>query len=315
MKIVLTDVETVCGDGIDLGFLNEYGEVVSYSITSADEVAERVKDADVILCNKTPITAETMAAAPDLKYIGVFATGYNNIDIKEAKRRGITVCNAGSYSTDSVVQLVFSYILNFANRLLDYAEFTENGGWKRTKYFSPIVFKTRELSSLTLGIIGYGAIGRRVAEIAKAFGMKVLCYTRTVRTADGVEFVGFDELLSRSDIVSPHCPLTDETRYMFDKTAFSKFKTGAYFINTSRGDVVDEYALKDALESGKLSGAALDVISEEPMTEDFILCGVKNLIITPHSAWTPLETRKRLVAITKENLDGYFLGKPKNVIV
>lgn len=315
MKIVITDAATVVSEGVSLDSVYEIGEVVSYDFTSPDETAERIKDADIVLCNKVVIGKAEMENAKSLKYIGLLATGYNNIDIAAAKERGITVCNAGSYSTDAVAQLIFAFILEKYCRLRDYSDFAAVGGWRNCKTFSPILFDTFELAGKTLGIVGFGSIGKRVAQIARAFNMEVLCFTRTEKETDLVRFVGFDELLEKSDIISVNCPLTDNTRGMFDEAAFSKCKKGAYFINTSRGPVADELALANAVKNGKLSGAALDVLEKEPMEADCPLIGVRNITITPHTAWTPVETRRRLIGIVCDNIKSFLNGEPKNRVI
>lgn len=314
MKIVLTDCKTVTRGDIDLTVFDKFGETVYYDLTSPEKLIERVKDADVIICNKTVISAETMKAAKNLKYIGLFATGFNNIDVEYAKENGITVCNAGSYSTAAVAQYVFACILNHTNKVREYTDFVNDGGWKNSETFSPFVFETQELMGKKIGIIGYGSIGREVAKIAKAFSMDVLVYTRTPKTDDTVTFTDLDTLVKTSDIVSVHCPLNKQTENMFDAETFSKMKDGAYFINASRGGVIVEPALKEALLSGKLSGAAIDVLTTEPMQQSCELVNLPGLTVTPHIAWAPVETRERLLGIVSGNLKSYMEGNPKNVV-
>lgn len=314
MVIVLTDYKTVSDKKEMFDIFGKFGDVVLYGMTSPDETAERIKDADMVICNKTPITAEVMEKAKNLKYIGLFATGYNNIDIEYAKEHNITVCNAGSYSTNAVVQHTFALILDYFSKVGKYNDFVQEGGWKRSSLFSPIEFPTYEIAGKTIGIIGYGSIGKAVAKVADAFGMNILVSTRTPQTDTKVKFVGTDELYAQSDIVTVHCPLNEQSALMFNSESFSKFKKGAFFINTARGGVVDEQALKDALENGTLSAAAIDTITYEPMREDCVLCGVKNLVITPHIAWAPEETRKRLVDIVIKNIENFIGGKPTNKV-
>lgn len=314
MKIVITDWKTVTNGDLTTAPIERFGEVTAYSLTKPDEIAERIKDADIVLCNKTPMTADVLCHAKKLKYIGLFATGYNNIELDYTNARGITVCNAGGYSTDAVAQHVFAMILSFMSRVEEYRRFCEDGKWIGSDVFSPFCFPMQELSGKTLGIIGLGNIGKAVANIALAFNMKVLCYTRTPKQADGVEFVELDELLARADIVSPHCPLNVDSARLFNAATFAKMKQGALFINTSRGGVVDEAALRDALVSGHLSGAALDVLDAEPMREDCPLYGVKNCLITPHVAWAPLETRSRLLSLVCDNIQAFLNGDPQNVV-
>lgn len=314
MNIVITDWKTVTDGDLSTEGLETIGNVTAYPLTKPEDIASRIADADVVLCNKTPMTAEVLKHAPRLKYIGLFATGYNNIDLDYTNKNGITVCNAGGYSTDAVAQHVFAMLLSYASRVDDYRRFTEEGHWIGSDVFSPFCYPMTELCGRTFGIVGYGNIGKAVANIAKAFGMKVLVYTRTPKEDDTVEFVSFEELLSRSDILSAHCPLNPASEKLFNADAFAKCKDGALFINTSRGGVVDEQALKDALESGKLKGAMLDVLQIEPMTEDCVLHGVKNCLITPHVAWAPLETRKRLLTLVEDNLRAFLNGTPQNVV-
>ncbi len=313
MKIVITDRATV-GDGVDLSVFEKYGEVISYPSTSQSEIAERVSDADIIICNKTVIDKKILDNAKNLKCILLFATGYNNIDTKRAAELGIPVCNAGQYSTYAVAQHTFALILRQASRVAEYSDFAMDGGWIRSPIFSAFEFPTHELFDKTLGIVGYGSIGRAVADVALAFGMKVNVYTRTPKEDSRVKFVPFDTLLAESDYISAHCPLNDQTAKLFNEEAFKKCRDGAFFVNTSRGGVVDEVALADALNSGKLSGAALDVLSVEPMREDCPLIGAKNLTLTPHTAWIPVETRQRLIGIVEANLKAFLDGAPTNKV-
>lgn len=314
MKIVVPDWKTVSIGDLDERLLSQFGEVTFYPLTDYKDLAARVADADAVLCNKALMTAEVMAAAPNLNYIGLFATGYNNIDIEAARARGITVCNAGSYSTDAVAQHTFALILELASRVAEYNGMVQAGDWVRSDVFSPFRYPTTELAGKTIGIIGYGSIAKAVVRIAKAFGMTVLCYTRTPREAEDVRFVTFDELLTESDIVTVHCPLNEQTNYLFDSRAFESMKDGAWLVNTARGPIVDEAALRAALESGKLGGAAVDVLEVEPMTAECPLLGAPNCIITPHVAWAPLVTRERLLGIVCDNLKAYLNGAPQNVV-
>ncbi|MBQ6718075.1 MAG: D-2-hydroxyacid dehydrogenase [Clostridia bacterium] len=316
MKILLSDCSTLAqNNDLDITVFQQYGDVVYNKNISRDELLATVHEYDMILCNKTIIDKTVIEKAKKLKYIGLFATGYNNIDITIAKEHGITVCNAGSYSTSAVAQQVFAYILNHYNAVNRYNDFVQNGGWQGSPTFSVLCFPTDELKNKTIGIIGYGSIGRRVAEIALAFEMNVLVYTRTPKDDNRVKFVFLDELLKTSDIVTPHCPLNEDSKEMFNKKTFAKMRDGAYFINTARGGVVNEQDLADALKNGKLSGAAIDVLSEEPMSKNCVLKGVPNLIITPHTAWAPLATRKRLLGIAEDNINAFLNGTPKNQIV
>lgn len=315
MKIVLTDAQTVLDNLVNADILKQFGEVEEYGLLRYDEVAEKIADADMVVCNKTLLDKNTLRLAKNLKYIGLFATGYNNIDIDYCKAHNIAVCNAGSYSTNAVAQHTFALILEHFNNTSNYNKYVQDGRWKRSKTFSPFVYPLSELAGKTLGIVGFGNIGRAVAKIANAFEMRVIAYNRSEKQADGVEFVGFETLLEQSDIISVHCPLNSESENMFDKNAFAKMKKGALFVNTARGGVMVEQDLFDALQSGHLGGAAIDTLKVEPMEEDCILMGAKNCIMTPHIAWAPVETRVRLMNIVADNIRAFLNGTPQNRIV
>ncbi len=265
-----------------------------------------------MLCNKTILNRNNLKNAKNLKYIGLFATGYNNIDIDYCCERGIAVCNAPCYSTDSVAQLTFALILELTNRVCDYRSLVDKGDWKKSRTFSMFPIPLMELKGKTIGIIGFGSIGAKTAEIALAFGMRVLAFNRSPKAARGVEFVTQETLLSQSDIVTLHCPLNEQSRNLINKDTISKMKKGAYLINTARGPVVDEDALAAALKSGKLAGAGVDVLCTEPMSEDCPLYNIPNCIITPHIAWAGLETRERLLGIVFDNIRGFLGGNVVN---
>lgn len=312
MKILLTDSATVkSNNDLSLEIIKKFGEVTEYNNISREELLNIVADFDAIICNKTLIDKEVMEIASNLKYIGLFATGFNNIDVVSAKRKGIIVSNAGDYSTNSVAQQVICYILNHYTKVPIYDDFVKKGGWKNAKIFSPLVFATEEVFGKTLGIIGYGKIGKAVEKAALGLGMKVIVYTRTVRENDP-KFVSLDTLLKTSDIISMHCPLNEQSAKMMNKETFAKCKDGVFFVNTARGGVVDEDDLASALSSGKLSGAAIDVLTSEPMKEDCVLFNAPNITITPHTAWAPLATRKRLLDIVCDNIKAFLDGNPQN---
>ena len=256
MKIVLTDAQTVTNGDIDLSVFEKYGEVVIYPLTSHEQTAERIADDDVVLLNKTVMDEEVLSQAKNLKYIGIFATGYNMIDLAYCRAHGITVSNAGSYSTDAVAQTVFAFLLHHYSRVAEYDAFVREGGWKNSPSFSPFVFPTGELAGKTIGILGFGTIGRRVARIAEAFSMKVMAVPHRmpehIDPDDTVIYTDLDTMLANADVVSVHTPLTEETKGMFDAARFAQMKQGAYFVNTSRGGVLVEEALRDALESAGL---------------------------------------------------------------
>ena len=314
MKIVLTDAQTVIDELVTADCLNEFGEVTAHGLLRYDEVAEAIADAEIVICNKTLLNSETLRLAKKLKYIGLFATGYNNIDIEYCRKNGITVCNAGSYSTNAVAQQTFALILEHYNKVAKYDQYVKDGKWKRSPTFSPFVYPLNELSGKTIGIVGLGTIGKEVAAIANAFHMNVIAYNRSRRDVPNVEQVSFERLLEESAIITVHCPLNPDSEDLFNKETFMKMKQGALFVNTARGGVMVEQDLYDALECGHLGGACIDVLRVEPMEEECILTQAKNCIITPHVAWAPLETRLRLMDIVADNIRCFLNGTPKNVV-
>ncbi len=313
MKIVVLEAGVMTPGGLSLDVYNQFGEVVLYHTTKQNQVIERIGDADIILLNKLIIDKEVMDACKNLKYIGLFATGFNTIDVKYAAKKGITVCNAGNYSTNAVAQHTMALILNHFSQIANYHNAVQSGLWDKSELTTLYDFPTDELFGKTIGIIGYGNIGKRVSDLCLAFGMKVIVFTRTPKQDENVEFVSFESLLERSDIISLHCPLTDQNRLMMNENTFSKCKKGALLINTARGGLVDENALKNAVESGKLSAAALDAITVEPM-RNCVLKGVNNIVITPHCAWAPMSTRIKLLNITVDCIKGWLNGNPVNVV-
>ena len=314
MKIVFTDSDTVTAGDIGFSSFAAYGTVVRYGVTAPSQTAERVRDADAIICNKTLITREVMEKATKLKYIGILATGYNNVDLDCAREKGITVTNVPGYSTDGVVQLVFTFIFELFGNLEKYRSSVDSGDWIKSPTFSYFPYPISCVAGKTIGVVGFGAIGSRVAKAAEAFGMKVIVNSRTQKPECPYPFVDMDTLLKESDIVTLHCPLTPQSEKLMNAEAFAKMKDGAVLINTSRGPVVDEQALRDALESGRLAGAGLDVLCREPMAADCPLFGAPNCIITPHIAWAAYETRKKLLATAEENLASFINGTPQNTV-
>lgn len=314
MKIVITDAMTVTQGDVDINIFSKYGELCIYDNTLPEETAERVKDADIVLCNKTVFNKEVLEQAKNLKLIALFATGYNNIDTEYCHANGITVCNAGSYSTDAVAQHTFALILEHYSRVGDYNRFVSDGGWSASPMFSPFIFPTDELCGKTIGIIGYGSIGQKTAEIAKAFGMNVLVYTRT-KKYEGVCYSDLDTLMSSSDIISIHCPLTKDTEKLITYERLCMCKPNALYINTARGGVNDENGLARALIEGKIAAACVDVLTLEPQRKDCVLnSDVPNLILTPHVAWAPLSTRIRLMGIVDNNIKAFLEGNPINAV-
>lgn len=314
MKIVLTDSQTVFDNKVTAEPLNEFGEVKDYGLLRYDEIANAIAKEDIVVCNKTLLNEDTLKSAKNLKYIGLFATGYNNIDIEYCSKHGITVCNAGSYSTNAVAQHTFALILEHFNNTANYNQYVQDGLWKRSKTFSPFVYPLSELAGKTIGIVGFGNIGKAVAKIANAFEMNVIAYNRSEKSAENAKFVSLEELIESSDIVTVHCPLNAQSENMFNKETFAKMKHGALFVNTARGGVMNENDLYDALNSGHLGGACIDTLKVEPMEQNCILMQAKNCIITPHIAWAPVETRLRLMDIVTSNIRNYLNGTPTNVV-
>lgn len=315
MKIAVLDWYTVSVSGdITTEELEKFGEVKVISLTKPEETAANIGDADIVLCNKVLITKEVMDSCPNLKYVGLFATGYNNVDVEYAAEKGITVCNAGQYSTNAVAQQVFAYILDRYSRVRDYDNAVKAGEWERSPAFSYFPIPTAELAGRTLAIVGYGSIGRRVAELGKAFGMNIIVSTRTKPADCPYEVTDIMTAAEKADIITFHCPLTPQTKGMVNKELLSVMKPEAVIINTSRGPVVNEADLAEALNNGTIAAAYLDVLEKEPMSPDTPIKQAKNCTITPHTAWAAFETRKRLVDIVCSNINAWMNGKPENKV-
>ncbi|MCD8187387.1 MAG: D-2-hydroxyacid dehydrogenase [Ruminococcus sp.] len=315
MKIVVLDWKTMTMNGdLSPDVLRQFGETAVYPLTKAEEAAERIGDAEIVLCNKVPITEEVMQKCPNLRYIGLFATGYNNIDVEFAAEKNITVCNAGQYSTNAVAQHVFAFILDWYSRVSSYNSAVQLGEWESSEIFSYFPIPTHELSGKTLSIVGFGSIGRAAAEIGNAFGMKILINSRTAPKDCPYEFTDIRTAAENADILTFHCPLTEKTRHLVNADLLALMKPSAILINTSRGGVVVEKDLADALNSGKIAAAYLDVLDREPMSCETPLKGAKNCAITPHTAWAALETRERLLKIVYDNLKAWFEGNPTNKV-
>lgn len=317
MNIVFLDAYTLNPlNDLDLSVLNSLGNITLYDRTSPEQLLERAKDAEIILTNKCPLNAQTISQLPSLKYIGVVATGYNIIDIEAAKTRGIIVANVRGYSSASVAQLVFSLILGFTNRVAEHAQNIETT-WSSCPdfcfYHSPLV----ELEGKTLGIIGLGDIGKKVANIGLGFGMKILANKRdlTLGGMAGVELCSQEEILQKSDFITLHCPLTTDNQQLINKERLTLMKSSAILINTSRGGLVHEQDLADALNTGVIAGAGLDVLSVEPPTLANPLLTAKNTLITPHIAWAGVNARQELLKGVVENIVAFQQGKaPKGMI-
>ena len=316
MKIVMLDAYTTNPGDLSWDSFSLLGDLTVYDRTPSDKVIERAKDADIVITNKTPITRDIIDCLPNLKFIALMSTGYNIVDYVYLKEKGIPVSNIPSYSTDAVAQLVMSFILELAMNVGLHSDSVKNGEWSECDDFCYWKTPLTELSGKTIGIFGLGKIGRAVAERAKAFGMNVVAFVPRIHgdEPDYIKLLSLDEMLNVSDVVSMHCPLTPETEGIVNEEFIAKMKDGAYFINTSRGTVVNEDALADALNTGKLGGAGLDVLSTEPPRKDNPLLSAKNCFITPHIAWASFETRKRLVGILYDNINAFINGKPQNVI-
>lgn len=318
MKIVNLDGITTNPGDLSWDGITSIGDYTVYDRTAPNQIIERAKGANILIINKTVVTKEILdVLKPELEYIGLQSTGYNVVDCDYARKLGITVCNIPAYSTKAVAQLVFAFILQFTNEVTLHSDAVRNGEWCTCQDFCFWKKPLTELDGKTIGIIGFGSIGRRVAELAVAFDMNVLAYTpRPKDKGDlkAVSFVDMDTLLKQSDIITCHCPLTPETKGLINSANISKMKKSAIFINTSRGSVVDEAALAEALNNGKIKAAGLDVLETEPALENNPLLKAKNCCITPHIAWAAQETRARLLHILEDNIRAYLNGTPQNVV-
>lgn len=298
---------------LDWSALEALGDVTRYDGTAPDQVLARAQDADVLLVNKVKLPESVLSQLPKLKYVGVLATGYDNVDTAAAASRNIAVTNVPGYSSDSVAQLTFALLLELCHHTGEHSRrVLEEKAWSRQPYYCFWDFPLSELAGRTMGVVGLGRIGVRVAEIARAFGMNVIACTRTPKTIEGVKCVDFDTLLAESDVISLNCPLTEQTRGLINADALAKMKKTAYLINTSRGGAIVEDDLRRALDAGMIAGAAVDVLSSEPPAEDNPLLGAKNIVVTPHIAWATTEARTRLLTIVTDNLSAYLRGERLN---
>lgn len=315
MKIVILDAYAANPGDLSWDEFAALGELTVYDRTAQEDAAARIGDAEVVFINKVRLTDEIFAACPNLKLVSILATGYNIVDLAAAKRRGITVCNVPGYSTRAVVQMTFALLLEICQQVGLHSGAVHTGRWQSCPDFCfwdrPLI----ELDGKTMGIVGYGAIGTAVGTVAQALGMKLLVTARHEKPVpEGARFVSLPELLAQSDVVSLHCPQTAENARMIDAGALAQMKDGAILLNTARGGLLDEQAVADALRSGKLLAAGMDVVSAEPIRADNPLLTAPNCFLTPHIAWAPLETRRRLQAISAENLRAFLAGKPQNVV-
>lgn len=323
-KIVVLDgfttsplaADATAGDGeVSWQPLAELGELVVHERTPEDQTAQVIGDAAIALTNKAPIDKRVFEACPNLKYVGVLATGVNVVDLDAAREHGVTVCNVPGYSTMSVAQHVFALLLELASRTAEHDTAVHRGQWASCVDFSFTTGPLIELSGKTLGVVGMGAIGQAVAKVGHALGMEIAAYSRTQKDIGlPVKWLGMDELFATADAVSLHCPLTPETENLVNAERLATMKPSAYLINTGRGPLVDEPALAKALQDGTIAGAGLDVLSSEPPSADNPLLTAPNCVITPHIAWATVESRGRLMQIAADNLRGFLDGKPVNVV-
>ena len=313
-KIVILDSLTTTTDHAVWEPLRRFGEVVIYETSASSDVAPRLADAWAVLTNKAAITGADIAAAPQLRYIGVLATGYNIIDLEAAARAGVIVSNVPAYSSDSVAQMAFALLLELTNHVALHNESVRSGEWGRCESFTYRLRSLAELAGKTMGVVGYGGIGSRIGEIARAFGMNVATNSHRDDVPPYVERMDLDELLRCSDVLSLNTALTPERYHMIDARALSLMKPTALLINTARGGLVDSEALAAALREGRIAGAGLDVLEQEPPRDGSPLIGCPNCVITPHIAWQSNEAIARLLRISEENLEAFAAGAPRNVV-
>ena len=316
MKIVVLDGYTVNPGDLTWKDLEALGSSTVYDRTPAELTVARANGAEIVLTNKTVLSADIIGRLEQLQYIGVLATGYNVVDVEAARKRGIPVANVPAYGTESVAQMVFAHLLNLTQHVAHHAETVRAGRWSACPDFcywdTPLI----ELQGLTMGIIGLGRIGRAVARLARAFGMKVIAYDVTTPSPlpEGCKMAELDDIFRRADVVSLHCPLTPQTDCLVNKERLASMKPTAFLINTSRGSLIDEQALAEALNDGKIAGAGLDVVATEPPSQDNPLLNAKNCYITPHIAWATRAARKRLLQVSVENIAAFLDGRPQNVV-
>lgn len=319
MKLVVLDSFTCTSDDLSFDNFSEFGNLTVYKNSLQDEIVNRIESAEIVLTNKCKITKDIIDKCKRLRYIGVVATGFNMIDIDYCKEKGIVVCNVPDYSTNAVAQQVFAYLLSIFNKVETHNERVKQGEWQNCKHFCFYENNLMELAGKTIGLIGFGNIAKKISKLANAFDMKVVVFTRTVKEEyktqyPYVEFTSLDEMLSKSDIISVNCPLNKETKELIRKENIQKMKKGAIFINTARGQIVNEQDLADALNSGFIKYACVDVVSVEPIKPNNPLLTAKNCLITPHIAWAPKETRQRLISIAYDNIKSFLNGNIQNQV-
>lgn len=317
MLTVFLDFGSVTRGDIDRMVLEQVvSPWVYYDNTSREQITDRISEAKIVVSNKTPLDRSALYAADKLKLICVAATGYNNVDLIAAAERNIPVCNVRNYATGSVTQHVFMFMLNFACRFVEYRQLIKRGGWQASPYFCPLDFGVMELAGKTLGIIGYGELGSAVANIAKAFGMKLLIAEHKSASAIRPGRTAFDEVIRQADFITLHCPLSEDTRHLIGNRELNLMKPSAYLINTARSDLINEADLLQNLHSGRIAGAAIDVLKEEPPVNGNPLLDYPhpNLLITPHSAWASVESRQRMINLLADNIRNFLQNKPFNQI-
>jgi glycerate dehydrogenase len=314
VRIVVLDSHTLNPGDLDWDALQVLGPCEMYDRTPPDQVVSRAQEAQIVLTNKTVLSRESIERLPQLKYIGVLATGYNVVDVEAAAKRGICVTNVPAYGTPSVAQMVFAHLLNLTQHVSEHGQSVRAGDWSRCEDFCYWRFPLVELAGLTMGIVGFGRIGRQTAELARTFGMKVIYHDVSPVPPSEAQPVDLDTLFRDSDVVSLHCPLTQTNRGLVNKQRLDMMKLGAFLINTSRGPLVDEPALAEALNAGRIAGAGLDVLCEEPPRADNPLLRARNCYITPHIAWATRSARQRLMEIAIANVRAFLEGNPRNVV-
>ena len=315
-KIVILDGYTANPGDLSWEKLQDIGQLTVYDRTKPEEIVERAKEAEIVLTNKVCLHQQVLEQLPKLRYIGVLATGYNVVDLATARERGITVTNVPAYSTESVAQMVFAHLLTVTNRTEHYAQLNRKGTWTASPDFSYWDTSLTELAGKTIGIVGLGNIGRRVAAIAQAFNMKVVAYTskKADELPKGISKMTLDELLAESDVVTLHCPLTPDTQQLINRQTLQRMKATAILINTGRGPLVNDQDVAEALNEKRLQAFCADVLTEEPPKADNPLLACENAFVTPHIAWATKEARSRLVDVAVSNVRAFVEGKPQNVV-
>lgn len=315
MKMVVLDGNALNPGDLSWQPLEDLGNLTVYDRTETEDLAvSRIGDAEILLVNKVPVTATLLERCPSVRAIFVLATGYNVVDCAAARARNIPVCNVPAYGTAAVAQFTLALILTLCHRIEAHSHSVHNGNWTKSPDFCYWLSPQTELAGKTLGILGFGRIGQAVAKLAKAFGMEVIVYSRTQKPTDLARYVTLEQLFEESDILTLHCPLFPETQGIVNAETLAKMKPGAMLINTARGQLIDETAVAEALVTGKLRGAALDVVSREPIEGTNPLLSAPNCILTPHIAWAPLESRQRLMDIVVSNVRAFLNGTPQNVV-